>query len=469
MGSQEDATGLDPRRNSVVFTNAVVCNIYEQILRMDAYGNVVPGLAKEWELSQDGKELTLHIVTGAKYHNGEPVTAEDVVFTIKDMQTCAYSSSNFAFIDRAEVVDEATVKVYFKYAYGPALKLFTTKSGIVKESFMANGEDSLARAPIGCGPYEFVEWINGDKIVLKAFDGYFGEAPSIKNIIYKIIPDSTTGAVALEKGEVDIYLNTADADLPTLEANPNLKVLLHSIGKWQFIQINTTKPPLDNMKVRQAIAMAIDRESLIIGAAEGNGDPTYSFTPEGYPGHIPGVEINKYDVEKAKALLAEAGYPNGFSGISFTVMPRYSVTAQCLQADLRKIGIIADIEIVEGGSFWSVMEKGEFYMSSYGWNVISLDPDVALDRIYRSTQVMAGNYTRYNNPRVDEIFDLGKVEPDQAKRDTLYKELVEITLTEAAYVPLYWSLKSIAFNKDLEIPRIPLAEAFFVPSMIRWK
>lgn len=467
IGTGEDITRLDPRRVFDVTSLALTKNIFEPLVRTDDAGNVLPGLALSWDVSDDGMEYTFHLAEGVKYHNGDPVEPEDVVFTVKDMVECEYSAPYMNFIDRAEVVDDTTVKIFYKYPYEPGLQLIAAYSGIVKESFMADGEESMSRSPIGCGPYKFVEWVQGDRVVIEINKDYFGEKPSIKKVTYKIITNQSTGAVALEKGEIDMYLHPDDADLATLEANPNLKVVKHSNATFYFMLLNTMNPPLDNIKVRQAIARCIDRDALIEASREGNGIPTYSLMTEGYPGYVEGYVKNEYDIEEGKRLLAEAGFPDGFE-ITLSTFSTNSVAIQCIQADLRKIGIIAEIEVLEAGAFWVAMEAGDFDITYYAWLGWTPDPDVALYPIYKSDEILGGNYGRYNNPEVDALLMAGKVEPDPGKRHEIYKEFQDIVNEEVPYIPVLWKISSVAFNKDLDIERIPIAEGWQIPR-INWK
>ena len=185
IGIDADATSMDPLRISDTVSMSILSNVYETLVRMTPDSKVIPAAAESWDISEDGLEYIFHLRSGMTFHNGDPVTAEDVKYSIDQSVESAYSGPYMNFIDRVEVVDESSVKVVLKYAYAPFLSLCGTYTNIVSEKFYTDDGVKQSKDPIGSGPYQFVSWANGDKIVLKAYDGYFGEAPAIKNITYK--------------------------------------------------------------------------------------------------------------------------------------------------------------------------------------------------------------------------------------------------------------------------------------------
>ena len=461
IGIDADATSMDPLRISDTLTMSILSNVYETLVRMTPESEIIPGAAEKWNISEDGKEYTFHLREGMKFHNGDDVTAEDVKYSLDQAVASSYSGPYLAFVDHTEVVDAKTVKVVLQYAYAPFLSLCATYSNIVKEAFYADEGAKQSKEPIGSGPYQFVSWTNGDKIVLKAFDGYFGEPAPIKNVTYKIIVNSTTAAIALEKGEVDMYINIAPADIATLESKSNLVVTQQPSSAFYFLGLNTESEIFSDVRVRQAVAKAVDRESLIYGVMDGNALEAKSFLMEGLPGYTEGFDPLPYDLEGAKKLLEEVGYPNGLS-VTFTVPESRSEHAQMIQADLKKIGMDVKIEILESGAFWDNLENGDYEMMMMGWSYVVMDPDVGVYSLYQSEEIVAGNYVRLNNERLDELLLAGRVSSDEKDRDVIYREAEEIAITEGAYVPLYWRNTIIAYDKNLQNVKVPPCGFYFV-------
>ncbi len=461
VGIDVDATAIDPTGVNDITSLSIVSNLVEPLVRLDPQNNIVPALAEKWDISEDGLEYTFYITQGTKYHNGEEVTADDVVYTIHRTIESEYSGPYMSFIDRAEKVDDGTVKVILKYPYAPCLSLLAYYGGVVKESFYADGSDGMSRNPIGSGPYQFVEWAQGDRIVLKAFDGYYKEKAPIENITYKIIKDKTTAAIALEKGEVDMYLDIADTDIPIIEANPNLAFLQEPSVVFYMVSLNTERAPLNNPQVRQAIAKAVDKEAIILGVMDGNALQANSFIPENVPGYIEGFDPLPYNVDLAKAMLADAGYADGLK-LTITVPENRSTHAQLLQADLANIGVQTDIEVLEAGAYWDKMEAGEYDISIYGWSYICMDPDVGIYSLYQSGEILAGNYARYNNPKVDQLLSDGRLEADPDKRNAIYQEIETTVMTDAAYIPLYWRYSNVAYDNRLKNVEIPTGDMYYM-------
>lgn len=461
IGIDTDATSMDPLRVSDTVTMSILSNVYETLVRMTPESEIIPGAADTWGISEDGKEYTFHLHEGMTFHNGTAVTAEDVKYSIDQAVASSYSGPYLAFVDHTEVVDDTTVKVYLKYAYAPFLSLCAAYTNIISPAFYEDGGTKQSKEPIGSGPYKFVSWANGDKIVLEAYDGYFKEAPSIKNVTYKILSNTTTATIALEKGEVDMYINVAPADIDTLKANDSLVVEQKPSSAFHFVGMNTQSKVFSDVRVRQAVAMAIDREALIYGVMDGAANATTSFIAEGLPGYTKDFNPLPYDVEAAKKLLAEAGYKDGLK-ITMSVPESRSEHAQMIQADLKKINIDLDIALLESGAFWDDLENGDYEMMMMGWSYVVMDPDVGYYSLYKSDQVIGGNYVRLNDPKLDELMEKGRTTNDTDERDKIYREAEEIAMKQAAYVPLYWRNTIIAYNKNLENVVIPPCGFYFI-------
>ena len=454
IGMDSDATRLCPFQIIDVYSLTVVANIFDFLVYCDPQGNMHPGLATSWDISDDGLVYTFHLRTGLYFHNGQPVTAEDVKFSIDMSLESPHISTYFEFIDRVEVVDQSTVRLILHHPYGPTIALFSYFGAIVPQSaYEAMGPEEFARNPIGSGPYRFVEWLSGDRIVLEAFEDFRLGRPAIQHLTFRVITDRTTGTIALELGEIDMFINAAYADISTIQANPNLDIIVEPSMMFFYLGVNARREPFDDIRVRQAIAMSLNKDALIYGAMDGHAIATNTLITSGMLGYIPGFDPFPRNIDAARALLAEAGHPDGFS-TSILVPEARAIHAQIIQADLREIGIHAEIDVVEFGRFWVDIEAHDFDLVIPGWGYVALDPDLSLYSKYYSAS--EHNYGALNNPRVDELVIAGRLESDPARRHEIYQELERLAQNEAVYIPLYWRIDSIAFNNNIRNVSIPV-------------
>lgn len=460
IGIDSDAVALDPLRINDTLTMSILSNVYEPLVRMTNDSQIVPALATKWEISDDGLEYVFIIRTDATFHNGDPITVEDVKYSLEAAVESSYTGPYMNFIDKVEVLDDETVKVTLRYAYAPFLALCTTYSQIVKESFYEDGGTMMSKEPIGSGPYKFVSWAQGDKIVFEAYDEYYAGAPAIKNLTYKIIANSTTAAIALETGDIDVSQNVGSADIAALEKKEGITLLKDPSSAFYFVGLNTKVKELSDVRVRQAIAKCINKENMVIGALDGYGVVTNTFIAEGLPGYDPDFNPLPYDVEAAKKLMAEAGYPNGFD-LTISIPESRSANAQILKSDLAQIGINLEIGILETGAFWDALENLDYEMMIMGWSYVVMDPDVGYYSLYKKDD-MSGNYTGFGNAEIDGLLQKGRECSDEAERAKIYAELEEKVMTQAPYVPLYWRMDAIAFNSNLIGIEIPPCGFYYV-------
>jgi len=226
---------LDPQKGNDLLTFAVHSQIFDTLVRENADGSLVPGLAEKWTISEDGKEIVFTLRNDVKFHNGDLMTADDVVYSLNRAITSTFTKRITGSMDKAEKIDDSTVKLVLKYSYGPILDcIATTNVGIVPQKAVEANEEGFARNPVGTGPFKFKEWNNGEKIVFESFKDYYRGEASIKNLTFKIISDKTSAAVALENGEVDVLLSPDEAD----RKNRIVFILYRLIMKLAYFQIN---------------------------------------------------------------------------------------------------------------------------------------------------------------------------------------------------------------------------------------
>lgn len=421
----------------------------------DTDGTLTPSLAERWEVSEDGKEIMFFLRNNVKFHNGDIMKAEDVAFTINRAIESPFTTMMTSSMEKAEVIDNNTVKVTLKYAYGPALKCFVTPALQIqsKKAYEAD-PDGYGRKPIATGPYMLKEWIPGDKIVFEAFPDYWrGEAP-IKNLIFKTIPDISTQVIALEKGEVDILDNnpSQDARKSFIE---NEKLVFEECASNAYLNIvfNNKKGLFADKRLRDAVSYAINRQEIIDGAKNGVGSVLEAELVPLCPEYPENFKANPYDPEKAKQLIAEAGYPNGFTVKMKTIdSPTYIKPTEVIQEQLRAVGINIEMEIMERGKYMAdVLANSDFEITF--WAVIAkvVDADFCQYALFHSKNLNGnGNYINVSIPELDELLDRGRACMNSEERKEIYKRTCEIIRDESLVVPLFANTRTAAYDKNLK-------------------
>jgi peptide/nickel transport system substrate-binding protein len=442
---------LDPSRAADT-TSAMVClNVYDPLVRRNSSGEIVPSLAESWKFAEDGMSVDFKIRQGVKFHNGYDLTAEDVVFTYN--RTLGQpGSALFAEICKGlEKVDDTTVRMSLHYPEQAILQYMARANVIMSEKYFNEvGEDGYAAAPIGTGPYKLIEWQKGSKLTFERYDDYFmGPAP-IKNVEMRILKELTTQMVALETGEVDLIHSLSGLDIANVKSNDKLSYYETAGTVIWSIGFNTQLEPFNNVKVRQALAMAINRDDILLGAADGSGVPLTIILPPQTTGN-PGQEnINtfEYDIEGAKALLAEAGYPDGFSTV---ISVRDDITKKIgsiLQSEWKKLGVEAELNVLERAALITDQRAG--LLECYFMGNVSMTTDASLLlSIMHSSTIPTLNNTFYRSDEYDALYTEQTLERDPEKRKEIITEMLNLAAEEVPMVPVYGPVTNLACNKDL--------------------
>ncbi len=370
IGMQLEPPHLDPTSAAAQAIDSVVyTNVFEGLTRFMGDGSVVPGLAESWEISDDGKVYTFKLREGVTFHDGSSMDAEDVKFSLDRAR--AEDSANaqkalFAGIESVEVVDPLTVKVTLSEPNG--LFLFNMAWGdaviVAPESI-----ENIKTNPVGTGAYTFGEWIQGDSIVLNRNPDYWGDQPALEKATFKFISDPTAAFAAMMAEDIDAFDNfPAPENLPQFEADPRFQVLVGSTEGETILSTNNKQPPFDNIMVRQAVAHAIDRQAIIDGAMFGYGTPIGTHFAPHHPAYVDLTGDSAYDPEKSKALLAEAGMPDGFETTLHLPPPSYARRGgEIVAAQLAEVGIKAEIINVE----WAQWLESVFKGKDFGLTIVS--------------------------------------------------------------------------------------------------
>jgi len=458
IGQDSDAVNLDPQFNGDTTSQRIVINIFDTIVRENSDGEIVPNVAKKWEISNDGLEYIFKLKEGIKYHNGNELTASDIKFTLDRAMDSPHAAELVECVEKTEVIDEYTVKITLVYPYGPFITLLAAPQlAIVNEEIVTKAGDEFARNPVGSGPYKFVEWKAGDKIVLEAFEDFHNGPAPMKKVTFKVIADQSTSLIALENKEIDALINVASIDIENVKNNSDLEFYEKQALRSNFMSINCTKEPFNNPLVRQAIAYTIDKEAILYAATEGIGEVAENHIAVAAFGYTDKVKSYPVDFEKAKGLLAKAGYADGFNTKITVSNKEASKMAQVIQSNLSEIGVNCEIEMLEWGTFLDSNIKGEFDMSISGWGYLAADADQGVYALMHSSQIGGANWTRYKNDRLDELLETGRKSSSPSERLSAYEELTQLLHDEVPSIPFYWTVTNIAANKELKgVKALPL-------------
>lgn len=451
-GITSEPPTLDPVKIYDFKGFAIFNQIYDTLILSKSDGTLAPGLAESWDISDDGTEVTFHLREGVKFHNGETMTAEDVAFSLNRAIESPIISVITSSMESAEIIDENTVKLNLQYPFGAVeYCVGHANMSIVSKKAVEADPDGFERSPVGTGPYKFVEWKNGDKYVFERFDDYWRGPAAIKNLTFKIIIDNSTAVIALENGEIDVLDSPPSSDRDNLINNPNLQYHETENAATYFVVMNNEKGPFANKKVREAVSYAVDKEAMLIAGADGIGSILDCFPAKSSFGYPDDVKGNPYDPKKAKELLAEAGFSDGFDCTLITTEEaKYYKPAEVLQDQLGKIGINASIVKLER-SVWiaSIRQQNDYEISILGTSAPYPDSNYIYP-IFHSKNIENGeNYFRNRVPELDQLLDDARVSQDQEERKSMYKRICEIINEDAIALPLYSPMVAVAGNKDI--------------------
>ncbi|WP_040604111.1 ABC transporter substrate-binding protein [Sagittula stellata] len=361
---------LDPTSAAAGAIDSVLyANVFEGLTKFAESGAVVPGLAREWEISEDGLTYTFHLVEGATFHDGTAFDAGDVVFSLDRAR--AEDSTNaqkqlFAGIASVEAVDPATVKVTLSQPDGNLLFNLAWGDAVI---VAPESIDDIKARPVGTGPFRFEDWRQGDSITLVRNDAYWGDAPALTHATFKFISDPTAAFAAMMAQDIDAFAGfPAPENLPQFEADPRFKVLRGSTEGETILAMNNALPPFDDVRVREAVAHAIDRQAVIDGAMFGLGTPIGTHFAPHNPDYEDLTALSDFDPETSKALLAEAGLEDGFSTTLKLPPPSYARRGgEIIAAQLREVGIDAEITNLEWAQWLEQVFKGK----DFGLTIVS--------------------------------------------------------------------------------------------------
>ncbi|MDD3410057.1 MAG: ABC transporter substrate-binding protein [Eubacteriales bacterium] len=428
--------------------NMVSRQVFDTLIQKDADGVYQPCLATEWAWSNENKDLTLTLRDDVTFHNGEKMTAADVAFSYNTIINAGYADTATSAMDKMDVVDDTHVVLHFDFEYGPALECVSSDYMVIFPQAAYEAASDFGREPVGTGAYKFVSWSTGDKIVLTANDAYFKGAPAIKDVTYRILPDNSVATLALQNGEIDVHTRVPQTDVDNVQADPNLQYseVLGNSTTWIIFNFEGI---FADENLRLAVAHAIDKEGVMIGAIEGKGVVAQAIYARFVPGYDTEYEGPAYDPELSKQLLAEAGYPDGLElTVKASSNDAYAKPLEIVQAYLSEVGINLHIELMESNAWFDDVFKG----ANYDLNLVTFSMGMAdleeLYALYRGGQ--GQNFGHMDDPEVNAAYDANHTSVDEATRLEAFKTVQHVMGDKALTIPLYTAMSGVAANKNLQ-------------------
>ncbi len=458
FGLSGEPSTLDSTINAGTPARTIRLAIHRGLVNYGADGKLSQELAQSYDVSPDALTYTFKL-RDAKFHDGSPVTAQDVKASIERI-TAADSKATYrnelGVIKSIETPDAKTVKLVLSKPFVPLIHyLALPESAIVPAAWIKDrGRDPNA-TPIGAGPFKFSAWERGRELTVEKFDEYYKKGkPHLDDVHYVFYADENTRVNALKSSDVDIIDYVPWKDAASIEADSNLK-LASTTGPFMMLQFNTKFEPFSKPEVRQAVSYAIDRATVINTAFNGRGTPLFGIAiPEGYMGFSKEkANFFKHDVAKAKELLAKAGYPNGFEArlLSTAQYGFHNNTAVAVQAELAKIGIKAKLDLPDWSGRIAKNNAGDYDFLVAGTAGDIADPDWLSNFFYGGQQLVRLNNSAYFDDKViNDLLDKGRVTLDTNEREKVYGQFVDRALEQSPFVFLMWRDQSFGLNKKVK-------------------
>jgi peptide/nickel transport system substrate-binding protein len=433
---EAEPVGLDIMQSSIQTTMSVGYNLHETLLKPTEQAGVLPGLAEKWE-KLDDLTWKFTLVKDATFHNGEPINAAAVKFSFERIMSDALKSPHrgkLTSFKEVKVIDERTFTISLAQPYAPGLYMLAQYLFIVPPGYVQKvGDAEYNLNPVGSGPYKLDKWVKGQEIVMSAYDKYYGPKPAYKKLVFKGVPEEASRIAALLTSEAHVISGVPVHQRKRI-VDSGKAYLTDQMGSMNYLGLNTYEKPLSDVRVRQALNHAVNRP--LINKALFNDKAILCAGPISPRtlGADPGLKPYEYNPEKAKKLLAEAGYPNGFeTRLAFSpYMPQVQEQAEAIAADLAKVGVQVKLESFERAVMWDRYKNKQHMMFIYFWDDAP-EPDRYMYSLFHSK---SRDYY-YKNETVDQLLDKGRSTMDPAARVKVYNELDRFLYQDAPWVYLY--------------------------------
>ena len=473
VGLAASTTSMDPQFYVVGPNSAMARNIFDGLVNQDARQQIQPALALSWK-TLDETTWEFKLRPNVKFHDGSDFTAEDVAASIRRVPLAARNSpSSFAAyvkaITEVTVIDPLTVRIRTDVAT-PLLLNNLSRIAILPAKMEKVGSEELnaGKGVVGTGPFKFVSWLPDDNVVLARNDAYWGEKASWDKVTLRVFKNSSARVAAMLAGDVDMIENIPTADTRKLQASEKFKVVNVAGNRIMYLHMDQAraespfakgpdgKNPLLKPEVRRALSLSINRVALVDRIMDGQGVPAGQLVPEGYFGYNPGIKVDPYDPERAKRLLASAGYPNGFSLTFHASNDRYpndSKVAQAIAQFFSRIGIKTEVVTLPGSVYFTRASAQEFSFIMGGAAVETGEASGVLGPILETYGEKAGqgNRGRYSNPAFDKALTAARSTLDNGQREELLRQATRIAMTDLGVIPVFYLANTWAVRKGLSL------------------
>ncbi len=484
VGRAADAIALDPARITDSESSEVTEQIFDHLVRYKPDSTEIePALAESWDKSPDGRVWTFHLRRNVRFHDGTPFDAEAVVFSFDrqrdphhpyHQEDFTYWENNFRNIQSVEAVDAYTVRIALERPYAPFLSnLAMFPVSIVSPSAVKKWGPEFARHPVGTGPFRFVEWSPGERIMLAANPNYWDGAPRIQHLVFVVIRDPRQRLVALEGGALDVAENLSPEDLQFVALHPELTLVHVAANNVGYLAMNTQHPPFDDVRVRRAVNYAINKTAIVKLIYQGLGRPASSPVPPSMWGHVD-EDIYHYDRAMAMKLLAEAHYSHPQKRPKLYVMdtprsymPAPETMARIIQHNLRDVGMDVEVVVNDFDTHVRLTQNGVHDLCLLGWSADTIDPDNFLYVLFDPENAEPGvarNLAFFKNAELHGILSWAQESSDRSERERFYKKAQDLIAAEAPWVPLAHGEVVLAARTTLTSLKVhPSGNVYFQP------
>jgi len=453
---ENSPTNLDPRVGIDAQSERIDELLFDSLVRRDEHFDLVPWLAERWEIP-DPLTYIFHLHRGVRFHDGRLLTSRDVKYTLESLaqgKIRSPKSATYQYIDHVDAPDEVTVIIHLKEPFAGLLwNLSDGAFGVIPYG----ADNTFNRHPIGSGPFKFVSAEQDKDVVIERNDDYWAEKPKLERVRFAVIPDITTRALELRKGSADVAINALTSDMyRALKSDPNVRELQGEGTIVQYLAMNLRDPILKDVRVRQALAYAIDRRPLIQYLWRDTVRPADSLLPPQQWAYNGEVTKYNYDPAKANAILDAAGYARQ-NGVRFHLAMKTSTEestrlfAAVLQQQLREVGVALDIRSFEFATFLADVQNGGFQLYSLRLIGGNEDPDIFED-FFATASFTPRRFNRghYSNPQLDELLAEGRKKTDQAKRKAIYDKVQQILANDLPFINLWYFDNVIVYTPRVQ-------------------
>lgn len=460
IGAEPEA--LDPIAMASAPSATVSEHVSQPLVYMSPEGVLEPQLATSWTASSDNLSWTLTLRDDVVFHDGTPFNAQAVKANL-DRFVDPDNAAPFAFLlselDSVEVVSEFEVRLNLTQPFAPIMSnLSHSFVGMLSPAQLSSAPaGEPITEPVGTGPYRFVEWNRGESIVLEANPVYYGDVPEISRVVWRFITEDSARVVALESGEADVIMRVPPADAQRIDDSGAFAVARPSSVRTIYIGFNTVREPFTDARVRQALNLAVNKNAIVNSILQGSASASSAPVSPGVFGFVPAGPY-EYNPERARELLAEAGYPDGFEVNLYHPTGRYlldATIAEAVQAQLAEVGVTANLQTLEWSSYLAALrvapEEAQHDMYMLGWGTVTLDADYGLFPLMHSSQSAptGWNVSYFVNDQVDELLAGARTNPNRDERAVAYEEVIGLIWEEAPWLFLHNEGQINGYSEDV--------------------